>query len=265
MKKISIVIGILLIAAVNGRAIDLKASSLEQQLSANINQIAYAGEFDGLNGDDSKLNSDQTNTASETKKLSLGKAVLYSALLPGLGEHYAGSRGKAKYFFAVEALSWIGLGSFTYYGNIREDDMVDYATQYANADLEGKDDFFLDMVGFYDNIDQYNSLGRVSDPDRPYLTDTPENHWVWQSSANREAFRDLKNSSREAFRRADFMVGVMLVNRIVSIIDTIRDVSRANKDITNDEFSDGKNWNLKFSVNPLSTKNQFKLTVMTPF
>lgn len=268
MKISKYIFGVALLLAFTGKsyAIDLKETPLQQQLSSNISQIAYAGEFDEFNQENqSETSADQGETESGTKKLSTGKAILYSALLPGLGEHYAGSRGKAKYFFAVEAISWIGIGAFTVYGNVREDDMINFAAQNANAQLEGKDDFFLDMVGFYDDIDQYNSLGRVSDPERPYLVDNPENHWVWQSSSDREAYRELKNSSREAFRRRDFIIGVMIVNRVVSIIDAIRDVSRANNKISNDEFSDKNNWKLKFSVNPLSTKNQVKLTVMTPF
>lgn len=265
MKIINIILGLVLIVVTGSSAIDLKSSPLEQQLSSNIKQIAYSDDFEDFSNDDTNqdnLNNEQDNNRG---KKSMAKAALYSALLPGLGEHYAGNRGKAKYFFAVEALSWIGFGAFTIYGNVREDDMIDYAAQYASADLEGKDDFYMDMVGFYDNIDQYNSLGRVSDPERPYLTDTPENHWYWQSSADRESYRELKNSSREAFRRADFMIGVMLVNRVVSVIDAIRDVSRANNEVSNDDFFGESSWKVKFSVNPLSTKNQFKVTLMTPF
>jgi hypothetical protein len=216
-----------------------------------------SNEFDNSSGDFEK--NDDTNGG-----ISMKKAVLYSLLLPGLGEHYTGHKTKAKYFFAVEAMSWIGYFTYRTYANWKEDDMIRYAAQYANAQLDGKDDTFQDMVGFYDDIEQYNTIGRVSDPDRPYLYDTPENHWHWATDANREAFRSLKNRAREADRRTDFMIGVAIVNRIISVIDTIRDVKRSKRNFKNNEFSDA-NKKFKFDIDPLSYNKQVKLTYYTPF
>ena len=104
----------------------------------------------------------------------------------------------------------------------------------------------------------------VGDPDRPYLEDTPENHWLWLSDSDREAYRDLKNSSREAYRRSDFMIGVAVVNRIISVIDAVRDAKRANRRL-DDSFTNSDGFNYRFSIDPLDPDTQVTLTIYTPF
>jgi hypothetical protein len=183
-----------------------------------------------------------------------------SALGPGAGQYYNGHRRKARFFFAAEALTWLGYVAFRTYGNWKEDDYIRFAAVYANADLEGKSDEFIDLVGFYDDIYQYNALGRAYDPDRPYLFDTPDNHWLWKTDAERQEFRDLKNRSKEAYRRADFMIGVAVLDRIISVIDAVRDGLRANRRIDTD-FAAADRSTFKFAVNPLSSHRQFTLTL----
>ena len=218
-------------------------------------------EFDGLNQDDIR-GDEKAPEVTYNRRVSTGKAALYSALVPGLGEYYIGHKTKAKYFFAAEALTWIGYFSFRTYGSWKEDDMIRFASEKANANLEGKDEFFQDMLGFYIDIDQYNTLGRVSDPERPYLEDTPENHWYWQSTDDQNAYRDIKNSARDAYRRSDFMIGVAVVNRIISIIDAVRDAKRTNSRIG--EFSVEGQRKFKFSVTPFKSQ-QFSFIMYTPF
>lgn len=193
---------------------------------------------------------------------SIWKAGLYSAVLPGLGEYYVGHKEKARIFFAGEALTWIGFTAFRVYGNARENDFIDFAATHANAQLENKDDEFRDLVGFYEDIDQYNSFGRVFDPERPYLMDTPENHWRWNSEDDMDVYRNLKNRSKEAYRRSEFMVGVAVVARVVSVIDAIRDAKRHNNRLEN-ELTDASPIQLEFD--PLSPTRQVVLTLRTPF
>ncbi len=201
---------------------------------------------------------------AETKRVSMVKAAVLSAVLPGLGEQYLGHKTKAKYFFATEAIAWVGYFSFHTYAGWKHDDAIQYAAQHADANLQGRDDAFLDLVGFYTDIEQYNTLGRVSDPERPYLADTPENHWRWQDEASQVAFRDLKNRSREAYRRSNFMLGVAVINRIVSVIDAIRDARREQGTFDAD-FSQLNKPVLRFDINPASYNRQVSLTLLTSF
>jgi hypothetical protein len=229
----------------------------------------------GLNSDEwdtPKVKPKDQNTSefdSNTKmdvggKKSVFKAAAFSALLPGAGEYYVGNRDKAKYFFATEALTWIGFASFRIYGNWKKSDYIDYGNINASAQLDDKSDDFLDLVGFYESIDEYNSFGRVYDPERPYLFDTPENHWRWLSSEQQATYRELKNQSREAYRRSEFMLGVAIVTRVVSIVDAVRDAIRHNRKVEF-EFSQTDDFHLKLDVDPLNPRQQVRLTISTPF
>jgi len=190
---------------------------------------------------------------------SVFKAALFSALVPGGGQYYLGQRRTARYFFAAEALTWIGYLSFHTYGDWRKDDYIQYAATHANAQLDGKSDDFVTWVGFYNNIREFNALGRAFDNERPYLEDTPDNHWEWQSEDDRQTFRDLRNRSREAYRRSDFMIGVAIIDRVISIIDAVRSTGKINRRIGEGDLSVAGGA-LQFTIDPLASRRQLCVT-----
>lgn len=240
-KLITIVLLIAVSASTAFGSVVLKDTPIQDNLRLELTRSwsASSDEFEvGLDNDERRSTDPQIEPAASQK--STTRAVLYSALVPGWGEHYLGQRGKARFFFVAEAISWIGFVTFKTYEKWKKDDMIRFARERAGVDLEGKDDFFLDMVGFYNDIDEYNSYGRAGDPDRVYLHDTESNHWRWRTdnsslaSSDRSAYRHLKNRSRSARRTAKFMIGIMVVNRIISVIDTFRDSKRAQRVIGTD-------------------------------
>jgi hypothetical protein len=246
------------------------ATPIQTAVAASSYSLVYDDdnsiEFETTNKPNDTTKSPAQSDPSAGQRKSLGKAILYSALLPGAGEWYVGHKTKAKYFMAAEAGIWIGFTSFVIYKNWKREDMIQYANQHANAQLEGRDDEFLDLVGFYESIDEYNTLGRATDPQRPFLADTPENHWRWDSEGSIEAFKYIKNSYRESKRRSQFMLGLAVVNRVISIVDAIRDVKRHNAGIGQEksEFSKADSYKLQFSIHPESD-TQVRLTLLTPF
>lgn len=202
-----------------------------------------------------------TTPTSGSKNKSLIKAGLYSALLPGLGQRYVGSSTKTKVFLGVEIGIWLGYASYKVYEGWKEDDMIRFAAEHANAQLENTSDDFRDLVGFYDDIDQYNMVARATDfGTRPYLMDTPENHWRWQSSNDQGSYRQFKNSWREAGRRAEIMLVMTVVNRLVSIIDAVRDARKSNRRLDT-EFSKEEKPSVHLAIDPLSRNNQVKVAV----
>ena len=172
-----------------------------------------------------------------------------------------GDAGKAKYFFGVEAAGWLGFAAFQIYGGWKRDDMENFATVNAGANLTGKTDEFLDMVGFYASIDEYNSFGRAFDPERAYYFNDDTYHWLWQSDSDREAYRSLKNGMRESYRRANFMIGLVVLNRIISIIDAVRDARRSHRVI--DGFSSEEWTRYDLKIDPFSLHHQIQFTIYT--
>jgi len=235
----------------------LAETPVQSAFEARVNSVADHYDSEALKQLDDFGNATPSADDAPGKK-SLFKAVLLSALVPGGGHYYLGQKRTARFFFAGEALTWIGFASFKLYGDWKEDDYIEFAAAKANAQLEGRDDEFVDLVGFYTDTREYNTLGRIFEQDRPFFPDTPENHWQWKNAEDRRQFRDLKNQSRESDRRADFMLGVAIVGRVVSIIDAARNVSRVNRRIGNSASLSGQDWQL--TVDPLDTKQQVKFS-----
>ena len=266
MMKLSVGCGLALafcLVALPVGAVDLDDSPVHDAMQQAMFDYAWqAGADDQWPGQSTPPTALEELEVSGRK--SMFKSVAFSLLVPGGGQYYVGNKKTAYYFFAAEALTWIGYTSFKVYSNWKEDDYIRYAAAHANARLEGRSDEFVDLVAFYQDIYEYNSLARAFDPDRPYLDDTPENHWVWQSDAERQSFRDLKNRSREANRRAEFMIGVAVVDRIISVIDAVRATRKHNRQM-HSEFTSNDKTSYKFAVHPFSDTRQISLTVYPSF
>lgn len=253
---------ILLAMAATADSVELKTTPLETQMASMV-RFASDEPLQGF-GHAKKESKDVKDMNGQEK--SVLKAVLYSALLPGMGEYYVGNRKKARFFFAVEAMAWIGFVSQRTYGNWKQNDMRKYAADYAGASMDDKDRWFEDMVGFYSDLDTYNDRGRVDDPERPYLVDNPDNHWSWENTQSKNVYRGLKNSYRDAYRRAQFMVGLAIVNRIVSVIDAARDAKRVSSRV-DEAFGSNKEKGLKLRVDldPMNVHRPVGLTLYKEF
>ena len=269
VKTILAVLVLLVALPVAGSTVELADSPVHEAMRAAIggalHPALFAGKSDDEFGDEKPAA--KPKEAAETPKTghkSLYKAALLSAIVPGGGQYYLGNKRAARYFFVAEAATWVAYFSWHTYGNWKKDDYVRYAAERANAQLEGKSEEFLSWVGFYDNIREFNNLGRVSDPERAYLFDTPANHWEWQNQGDRRTYRDLRNSSKEAYRRSDFMIAAAVVDRIISIIGAVRSASHMGRSIESEDFSAQPGSRFKFEVDPLASR-QICLTLYPGF
>lgn len=209
--------------------------------------------------------SDADSDGDGTGRKSATKAMALSLLVPGMGQYYTGNVRTARYYWAIEGLSWLAWIGFRTYGDWKEDDYIRYAVEHAGADLDGKPDWFVDMVGYYDDLDQYNELGRAIARERPYLAPNPGNDWQWQSVNDKFSFRQIKNRSREAYRRADFTLGVMLISRLVSAIHAVHLARQTGKRL--DDLVDANDGGLQYRVeaDPFSDGVQLGLTLFKRF
>jgi len=89
-------------------------------------------------------------------KKSVGLAVLYSLLLPGMGELYAGDYGTGKYFTGADGVLWITLAAIDNHATSMQDDARTYAALHAGFDPSAKDDdYYIDVSNFND-VYSYN-------------------------------------------------------------------------------------------------------------
>lgn len=198
---------------------------------------------------------------------STAKAMLLSLLLPGAGELYAGNGTGSRIFLGLEGSIWAGFFAFRTYGSWKKTDYKGYATMHAGVNLDSKTDDYFENITYYDTRDQYNQFARLYHG--ADATIYPENdfwNWNWDSQDSKGRFRDLRNQSKTAYRRALFMVGLAAVNRIVSVLDAARSVKKFNRKLSS-EFSSVNPTDLRFSLdaNPFSKNPHYYFKVKKEF
>ena len=68
-------------------------------------------------------------------------------------------------------------------------------------------------------------------------------YWKWNSTEQRRTYRSMWTSSEQTFNDIRFVVGALILNRVVSAINAVRLVSKYNNSL-NEEVS----WNLSFGL-----------------
>jgi len=168
--------------------------------------------------------------APKGKLKSPKKAFLLSLLLPGAGQFYAESKSKAKIFVGSEASLWLGFLAFRTVGSWKKSDYKNYALEHAGINPDGKDDQFYERLTFYDDRDQYNQFTRLfNGPAAPIYPESDYWNWEWDNVNSRAEYRDLRNQSKNAYRRSLYMLGLAGLNRIISAVDAFRGAKKFNR------------------------------------
>ncbi len=189
------------------------------------------------------------------EKKSAFLAVVYSLILPGAGEYYAGRFDVGKYSLAGEAALWILYTGMNIHGYQVRNDGRAFARLHAGFDDENKnDDYYVNVSNFMNTFD-FNEK-RLRDRDYKSLYDPFSNMaWNWDSDENRRKFRDMRVRADEIINNTKFVAIAMIANRIFSAVNAARFVSNYNSD-------------LNISLNPIGFENRydgFLLKISTNF
>jgi len=130
MKRLLFAVALLFVV---GNVIAADGDNLTDQLFAPEIIPLKLTDF-GLGGAGKPVFDATRGTVSSSTELNPGKAMLLSAIMPGAGQYYAGSKIKAAAFFAVEVAAWTGVVYFYGKGKDEEDEFMKYAD--ANFDEE---------------------------------------------------------------------------------------------------------------------------------
>ncbi|MHC1736994.1 MAG: hypothetical protein AB9882_03165 [Ignavibacteriaceae bacterium] len=227
MKNIAIIILILTV------------STFSQTLTLSEMKSAFRYNEEGVTKVfDEKL----VTTKSEKKNPAL--AILFSMMLPGMGELYAGNYSSGQYFTIAEAAfigMYFGVNS---YGNWKKDNYQSFAGSSGGVNSTGKNDEYYARIGEYKDVEQYNNI-KALNREFEEMYDPSLYYWKWQKDEDRENYRDMWLSSQHAYNNLRFVVGAMLLNRLVSTINAVRSVTAFNKSLENKNES-----GLYFNANP---------------
>ncbi len=167
-------------------------------------------------------NSLQVQDVTSINKKSGFTAVLYSLLLPGMGELYADGFDEGQYSLIAEGGLWLTYFSFQQYGNWLQTDARNFATAHAGASLNDKQDqFFVNLGNFNDTYD-YNEK-KLRDRDLEKVYDVNGSYfWRWDSDQNRKDYRAMRVSSERVLNNSKFVIATIIVNRLISAINAAR-------------------------------------------
>ncbi|HID32039.1 MAG TPA: hypothetical protein EYP24_01515 [bacterium (Candidatus Stahlbacteria)] len=159
------------------------------------------------------------------------KAILASALLPGLGELTMKKKNKAKTFLFAEASIWFLYGSMTLYARKYRTASRSYAAHYAHANINNDSEEYFDLVERYQSADLYNEYVLRDAIDlfpgdyekqQEYLKEHGifgDDKWCWDSNDERLHYWYLRRTMRDALRKVSYATGLLIANRIISMID----------------------------------------------
>jgi hypothetical protein len=171
----------------------------------------------------------QQDVMKESSKGGIGsKNILLSLVVPGLGEWVAGEKGRAKIFMSFELGLWASYLGIREYSNVLERDYHTFAAVHAGVDTRGKAKQYWIDIGNADNIYVFNEKRRTERNLAATYVETEYNFWQWDNDGNRIEYSDLRDKQDHWKQIGTFMVGGMILNRIVSAIDVIRLVRRSD-------------------------------------
>lgn len=241
MKNI-ISLVVLLSSVIFSQSVDFKSITELKQLPE------FRTQNSEINGTQFSLNNSQNSSSGiqprlpETQKKNPALAILYSMLIPGMGELYANSYESGKYFTIADGALWGVFTGFTIYGNQQENNYKSFAQAKGGVNVDGKDADYFASIGAYENIDDYNTNMELDrNFDKTYNTST--HYWKWPSDEDRKEYRSMWNSSESAFTNVRFVIGALILNRVISAINAVRLVSAYNKNLTQE-----MSWNVSVGV-----------------
>jgi len=182
----------------------------------------------------------QLQSAPGKKKA--GLAIIYSLILPGMGELYADAYDSGIYFTIADAVFWGGVAGFNIYGDWKKENYQSFAQSNGDVKTDGKNDKYFADIGNYIDIYEYNRVQELSrNFDQVYDEETY--YWNWNDNEHRSEYRNMWTSSESAYNNVRFAVGALILNRVVSAINAVRLVSAFNKKI------EAGDWNVSVGMN----------------
>lgn len=171
------------------------------------------------------------------------KVLGLSLLLPGLGHKAMGYTDRATAFMSADGVIWVGYATFRVQTELRQDRYVETAKIGAGVQqAEGQSDDYYRLLGDYSSADLYDDeirrdarsrypddlAGREAYFESNRIPD--ERRWDWASSAVWTRYRDERGDALLSNKRASYMLGLAVANRLLAAVDAMRLVHRRDQE-----------------------------------
>lgn len=159
------------------------------------------------------------------------KAFALSLLMPGLGHRYVQYghwKGRATAYAFAETGLWLGLAQAQWRYDQQVESYETLAAGRAAAQVEDKNRTFFLNLATYRSSDEYLELSlrnRAWDQ-IDYVSDVAF-QWEWQSEADFQRFRELRNGAESLRQRRLTFTALLFANRLIAGISAIRAANRS--------------------------------------
>ena len=172
------------------------------------------------------------------------RAMLYSLVLPGMGQWYSESKGAAKLYFTMEAGLWTYFLVSKAQEGILRGGYTAFAAGNASTNPSGApNQYFKDLGQFYSSDSANEWIRRQAREQYPNDKAKQEEYintrlysgdrtWAWRDQAAWFSYRDQRLRSLEARHRASYVMGWAIVHRILSGLDAARVAGKHNRNLS---------------------------------
>jgi hypothetical protein len=177
------------------------------------------------------------------KGKSLKKAFVYSLLVPGSGEFYAGSKIKAAAFFGLDVALWALYFNYRGKGKDKENEYKDFADD--NWSKTGYEDYLRDSLNITSDWDPYvvgddtlilshHLPNTTTDQYYEMIGKYEQFRWGWtdydgETSFDRENYMGMRHKSNDLLNKATYSAMFSLANHTLSAFDAAITVRNYNK------------------------------------
>jgi hypothetical protein len=191
-------------------------------------------------------NSNSTPVKEEFSKKSIMLAITYSLLLPGMGELYAENYSSGKYFTIAEGVFWGTYIGINTYSNWQKDRYHSFAASNGGVNVAGKSDDYFGNIGIYTDINEYND-DKARNGEFSQMYNTELDYWKWTGN-DRKTYRAMWTSGEQSHNNLRFVVGALILNRVISAINAGRLAAAYNKNASQE-----LGWNISAGVNSVAS------------
>ena len=159
-----------------------------------------------------------------------------SLLVPGWGELSLNNKSRGQKLLAADIILWLTVLNGKILSKNYESDYRAFASEHAGVDWNHTDYLFAVDIGYYDKLDDYNSAkarqrslemeldsngGLIREYDHSIYPENGDFDWEWDNATNRQSYKDMRVSSANWDKYANFAIAGLIINRVVSVIDVI--------------------------------------------
>ena len=155
--------------------------------------------------------------------------IAKSFLMPGSGERDLGYYESSKLFMQFEILLFTACYSAFKASDLIEEKYISYAAKHAGATIPIDERYWTDIGNYNSNNDFDSEHLRMRDSKEGQWSEHP---WNWQLDyIKRKKFENMRIKSDKYFLVGKFLVGGIIMNHIISSINTLY-ILRINEDNT---------------------------------